>query len=81
VYWIHVEMVYGFVSRPLHRALSLRGSLIACVAFGAFLYGLVLLKNRFATRFRPTSKQLPNVLPKLERLIGRTPYGQRPLKS
>jgi uncharacterized membrane protein len=58
VYWIHVEMVYGFVSRPLHRALSLRGSLIACVAFSAFLYGLVLLKNRFATRFRPTSKPI-----------------------
>jgi hypothetical protein len=59
VYWIHVEMVYGFVSRPLHRVLPLAGSLLACVVFSAFLYGLVLLKNRFLTRARPTPDRLP----------------------
>jgi hypothetical protein len=56
VYWIHVEMVYGFVSRPLHRSLSLGGSLVACAAFAGFLYGLVVLKNRFVTRSRQTRK-------------------------
>jgi uncharacterized membrane protein len=58
VYWIHVEMVYGFVSRPLHRSLTLGGSLVACAAFAAFLYGLVLLKNRFVERPRQTAKPI-----------------------
>ena len=47
VYWIHVEMVYGFISRPLRRALSLEGAVLAYVLFTAFLLGLVLLKNRW----------------------------------
>lgn len=55
VYWIHVEMVYGFVSRPLHRALSLGGSFVAWALFSAFLYALVLLKNRLVTRSRPSA--------------------------
>jgi uncharacterized membrane protein len=46
VYWIHVEMVYGFISRPLRRNLSLEGAFVAYVLFSAFLLGLVLLKNR-----------------------------------
>ena len=46
VYWIHVEMVYGFISRPLRRHLSFEGAIWADVLFSAFLLGLVLLKNR-----------------------------------
>jgi uncharacterized membrane protein len=46
VYWIHVEMVYGFISRPLRRNLSLEAALVAYLLFSAFLLGLVLLKNR-----------------------------------
>jgi uncharacterized membrane protein len=45
VYWIHVEMVYGFFSRPIRRSLSLEGALVAYVFFTAFLLGLVRLKN------------------------------------
>jgi uncharacterized membrane protein len=58
VYWIQVEMVYGFVSQPLHRSLSLTGSFVACAIFSAFLYALVLLKNRFVARSRPTAKPI-----------------------
>jgi uncharacterized membrane protein len=46
VYWIHVEMVYGFFSRPIRRALSLEGALAAYVLFTIFLVSLVRLKNR-----------------------------------
>ncbi len=46
VYWIHVEMVYGVVSRPFRRALTLDTALVAYAAFSAFLLALVLLKNR-----------------------------------
>jgi uncharacterized membrane protein len=45
VYWIHVEMVYGFISRPLQRSLSVEGALLADMLFSAFLLSLVLLKN------------------------------------
>ena len=45
VYWIHVEMVYGFFSRPIRRALSLEGALAAYALFTVFLLGLVRLKN------------------------------------
>jgi uncharacterized membrane protein len=46
VYWIHVEMVYGFFSRPIRRALSMEQALAAYVLFTLFLVALVLLKNR-----------------------------------
>ena len=45
VYWIHVEMVYGFFSRPIRRSLSLEGALAAYVLFTVFLFGLVRLKS------------------------------------
>jgi uncharacterized membrane protein len=47
VYWVHVEMVYGFISRPLRRQLTLEGAILAYVVFTAFIYGLVLYKNRW----------------------------------
>lgn len=47
VYWIHVEMVYGFFSRPLRRSLSFEGAVIASALFTLFLLALVHLKGRF----------------------------------
>jgi uncharacterized membrane protein len=44
VYWIHVEMVYGFFSRPIRRALTLEGAVMAYVLFTVFLFALVRLK-------------------------------------
>jgi uncharacterized membrane protein len=52
VYWIHVEMVYGVLSRPIRRSLSLEGALAAYALFILFILGLVLLKNRFLERRR-----------------------------
>jgi fucose 4-O-acetylase-like acetyltransferase len=45
VYWIHVEMVYGFVSRPLRRSLTIEQALAAYVLFTVFLLSLVRLKG------------------------------------
>ena len=45
VYWVHVEMVYGFFSRPLRRALTLESALVAYVLFTVFLLALVRLKS------------------------------------
>ena len=46
VYWIHVEMVYGVLSTPLHRRLPFEQAVMAFVIFSVFLYGLVRLKER-----------------------------------
>jgi uncharacterized membrane protein len=46
VYWIHVEMAYGALARPLRRVLPLEASLVATVALCALLYWIVRWKDR-----------------------------------
>jgi uncharacterized membrane protein len=48
VYWIHVEMVYGVLTTPLHRRLPLELAMAGLVLFGLVLFGLVRLKDRLA---------------------------------
>jgi uncharacterized membrane protein len=55
VYWIHVEMVYGFLTWPIHRRLAFEQAFIAFAVFTVFLYGLVKLKDRLLTAGRRTS--------------------------
>jgi uncharacterized membrane protein len=57
VYWIHVEMVYGVLGRPLRRALPLEVSLIAMLVLCAILYQIVLWKDRVMQR-----RTLPHAL-------------------
>jgi uncharacterized membrane protein len=47
VYWIHVELVYGLISLPLHRSLSLTESLMAMTAFGVVMLLCTIAKDRF----------------------------------
>jgi len=64
VYWIHVEMVYGVVSIPIHRHLSFPQAVVGLVAFSIFIYWLVRLKDRYkrerSDRLR-SSGRLPKV--------------------
>jgi uncharacterized membrane protein len=53
VYWIHVELVYGYASWAFHRRLAFWGTVAAYVAFSAAMYGVVLLRDRVAERWRP----------------------------
>jgi uncharacterized membrane protein len=46
VYWIHVEMAYGGLAKPIKRALPLEISLAATVALCAALYAIVKWKDR-----------------------------------
>lgn len=50
VYWIHVEIVYGVLTIPLHRRLPLEQTLLAFVAFSLFLFFLVKVKARVVAR-------------------------------
>jgi uncharacterized membrane protein len=55
VYWIHVEMVYGFLTWPIHRRLGFEQALVGFAAFTVLLYWLVKLKDRVFTARRPTT--------------------------
>jgi uncharacterized membrane protein len=59
VYWIHVELVYGYASWLWRRRLPLAVTCVGYVAFAALMYGAVVLRDRVArpkpwtrTRFR-----------------------------
>jgi uncharacterized membrane protein len=61
VYWIHVEMVYGIVSLPLHRQLTLPQAGVAYVLLCLLLFGCVRLKKRILGRSKDL--QLRTVIP------------------
>jgi uncharacterized membrane protein len=42
VYWIHVELVYGFASRPLRHQLTLEQCAIAWAGFSVAMYAILL---------------------------------------
>jgi uncharacterized membrane protein len=53
VYWIHVELVYGVLTTPIHRRLPFPIALLAFAVFAAAMFGLVRLKE-LLQRGRPT---------------------------
>jgi uncharacterized membrane protein len=59
VYWIHVEMVYGVVSLPLHRALGFEQAMAGYAVLCVFLYTLVRVKNHVSTRAPRTREPAP----------------------
>jgi uncharacterized membrane protein len=52
VYWIHVELVYGYASWTIHRRLPLWGTLVAYAGFSAAMYGVVILRDHLTERWR-----------------------------
>ena len=52
VYWIHVELVYGIFSYPLHRKLPVWWSLVAFTAFTVFIYAVTRLKSRVVSGWK-----------------------------
>jgi uncharacterized membrane protein len=52
IYWIHVELVYGLISLPLHRALSLPTAFAAYLAFCGLMLACSLVKEAVVERYR-----------------------------
>jgi uncharacterized membrane protein len=50
IYWIHVEMVYGLISRPLHHALGFPQALGALALFSAFMLVCSMAKDQIVAR-------------------------------
>ena len=59
IYWIHVEMVYGLISLPLHKGLSFAGAWIALGAFCVFMLICSLGKDRFVGWWRTRRTAAP----------------------
>ncbi len=58
VYWIHVELVYGYASWPLRHRLPLWGTAAAYAVFTALMFGAVVLRDAAAGRWKGRSKQI-----------------------
>jgi uncharacterized membrane protein len=52
IYWIHVELVYGYATWPLHGRLPVWGALAACVVFSGLMYLAAVAKDR-VRQWRP----------------------------
>lgn len=57
VYWIHVEMVYGIVSEPLHRSLTWIQVWVAYALFTLFLLACSILKDYAVGIWRTRQRQ------------------------
>ena len=59
VYWIHVELVYGYATWPLRHRLPLWGTGVAYVIFTVLMYYAVVGKDRIVAshRFRQATRQ------------------------
>jgi len=61
VYWVHVELVYGLISRPLHGAFPVWGAWVALPAVCILMLWLAVQKERLADKYR-RSRELPSNL-------------------
>ena len=50
VYWIHVEMIYGLLTAPLHKQLPVAGAVAGFAGFTLLMLGAVLVKRRLTQR-------------------------------
>ena len=48
VYWIHVELVYGYTTWAIHRRLPLAGTAVAYILFCCAMFAAIRLKKRLA---------------------------------
>ena len=55
IYWVHVELVYGVLSAPIHRRLPFPVAIAAFITFTVAMFGLVRLRDAIQRwRGRPT---------------------------
>jgi len=53
IYWIHVELVYGYASWLWRHRLPLWGTAVACLAFCVLMYDAIAIRDALVTRRRP----------------------------
>jgi uncharacterized membrane protein len=54
IYWIHVELVYGYTTWVIHRKLPLWGTTIGYIVFCIAMFCAILLRDRIVSWWRAT---------------------------
>lgn len=52
IYWIHIELIYGLVVRPLHKSLTLGQAWLGILIFALLMLLASLLKDRLVASWR-----------------------------
>ena len=50
IYWIHIELIYGLIVRPLHKSLTLSEAWLGVLVFSIFMLICCLIKDRVVAR-------------------------------
>jgi uncharacterized membrane protein len=58
VYWIHVELVYGYATWPIHRRLPFWGAVAGCAIFSALMYAAVVARDHVVETWRQRKQQI-----------------------
>lgn len=59
IYWIHIELIYGLMVRPLHKSLTLGQAWLGFVIFCLMMLLLSILKERLVNRLPASNFRLP----------------------
>jgi uncharacterized membrane protein len=57
IYWIHIELIYGLIVRPLHKTMTLPQAWLGVFVFSVFMLLLSLAKDRAVAAFRATHER------------------------
>jgi uncharacterized membrane protein len=63
IYWIHVELVYGYTTWVIHRRLPVWGTSVAFLVFCAAMLGAIRLRDRLAARWRTRTPKSASAAP------------------
>jgi uncharacterized membrane protein len=55
IYWIHIELIYGLLVRPLHESMTLGQAWLGILVFATLMLLLSLLKDRLVATFKQRS--------------------------
>nr|MBA3639983.1 hypothetical protein [Acidobacteriota bacterium] len=56
IYWIHIELIYGLIVKPLHKSLTLGQAWIGVLVFTLLMLMASLLKERVAAAWKARAR-------------------------
>lgn len=62
IYWIHIELIYGLVVRPLHKSLTLGQAWLGILIFALLMLLASLLKDRVVAAWRARGRRIPGAV-------------------
>jgi len=56
IYWIHIELIYGLIVKPLHKSLTFGQALLGVLIFALLMLLVSLLKERVAAAWKARAR-------------------------